>query len=72
MWSTAERQPRARACLDWTEHRSHLAGAVGAALCDHALTAGWVTRVGTSRALAVTATGRRAWQEHLGVSTDGL
>lgn len=45
---------------------------MGAALCDHAFTAGWVTRVGTSRALAVTATGRRAWQEHLGVSTDGL
>lgn len=69
---SGSRRPLVRACLDWTERRPHLAGAVGAALCDHALTAGWVTRVGTSRALAVTATGRRAWQGHLGVSTDGL
>lgn len=61
------RRPLVRACLDWTERRPHLAGAVGAALCGHALTAGWVTRIGTTRALAITATGHRAWHDHLGV-----
>ncbi|MCG0062424.1 winged helix-turn-helix domain-containing protein, partial [Streptomyces tricolor] len=29
------RRPLARACLDWTERRPHLAGAAGAALCRH-------------------------------------
>jgi hypothetical protein len=30
----ASRRPLARACLDWTERRPHLAGALGAALLD--------------------------------------
>ncbi|MFI8763756.1 ArsR/SmtB family transcription factor [Streptomyces sp. NPDC053792] len=66
------RRPLVRACLDWTERRPHLAGAVGAALSGHALTAGWVTRIGTTRALAVTAAGRRAFQDHLGLSPADL
>ncbi|KQX56924.1 MULTISPECIES: winged helix-turn-helix domain-containing protein [unclassified Streptomyces] len=66
------RRPLVRACLDWTERRPHLAGAVGAALCGHALTAGWVTRIGTTRALSVTDAGRRAFHEHLGLPPAGL
>ncbi|WP_405000580.1 hypothetical protein [Kitasatospora cathayae] len=61
-----------RACLDWTERRPHLGGAAGAALCAHALTAGWLTRVDTGRALAVTEAGRQAWQEHLGLAAQDL
>ncbi|MEU8972010.1 winged helix-turn-helix domain-containing protein [Streptomyces monashensis] len=64
---SGSRRPLVRACLDWTERRPHLAGAVGAALCGHALTVGWVTRIGTSRALTVTAAGRRAFHDHLGL-----
>ncbi|MFI6824788.1 ArsR/SmtB family transcription factor [Micromonospora sp. NPDC050187] len=59
------RRAPVRSCLDWTERRPHLAGAVGAALCRHALDAGWVVRIGTGRAVAVTAEGRRAFREHL-------
>lgn len=33
---TGIRRPSVRSCLDWTERRPHLAGAVGAALCRHA------------------------------------
>ncbi|MFE5710811.1 ArsR/SmtB family transcription factor [Streptomyces sp. NPDC056501] len=62
---SGSRRPLVRACLDWTERRPHLAGAVGAALCDHALTAGWATRIGKTRALALTAAGRRALHTHL-------
>ncbi|MFE3942587.1 ArsR/SmtB family transcription factor [Streptomyces sp. NPDC059118] len=69
---TGSRRPLVRACLDWTERRPHLAGAVGAALCSHALATGWVTRIGTTRALAVTATGRRAWHDHLGLPPTDL
>ncbi|MFF9723614.1 ArsR/SmtB family transcription factor [Streptomyces gardneri] len=63
---SGSRRPLVRACLDWTERRPHLAGAVGAALCDHALTTGWLVRIGTTRALTVTPAGRRAWHDHLG------
>lgn len=62
------RRPLARACLDWTERRHHLAGAAGAVLCAHAFEAGWCVRVGSSRAVRVTGAGRRAWGEVLDVS----
>ncbi len=66
--SAGSRRPSVRSCLDWTERRPHLAGAVGAALCHHAFRAGWITRVGTTRAAAVTAAGRQALGRHLGLS----
>ncbi|WJV44593.1 ArsR/SmtB family transcription factor [Streptomyces flavofungini] len=66
------RRPSVRSCLDWTERRPHLAGAVGAALCRHALDTGWISRVGTTRALVVTAPGRAALRHHLGLADDVL
>ncbi len=61
-------RPPVRSCLDWTERRPHLAGAAGAALCGHAFDSGWITRIGTGRAVALTDAGRSALQEHLGLS----
>ncbi|MDX2970878.1 ArsR/SmtB family transcription factor [Kribbella solani] len=46
-------RPAVRSCLDVTERRPHLAGAVGAALCAHALRHGWVTHLPGGRALKV-------------------
>ncbi|MFK4148352.1 ArsR/SmtB family transcription factor [Streptomyces sp. NPDC004065] len=66
------RRPLARACLDWTERRPHLAGAAGAALCRHALDAGWCVRVGTTRAVRLTPAGRQALSALLGVGTAAL
>jgi DNA-binding transcriptional ArsR family regulator len=66
--STPAKRPALRSCLDWTERRPHLAGAVGAALCRHALDTSWIKRVGTSRAVVVTPTGRRMFGERLGLS----
>jgi hypothetical protein len=51
----------ARQCLDWTERRPHVAGALGAALMQHFLTEGWLARLRESRALRVTQKGRRAF-----------
>ncbi|GAA4978720.1 ArsR/SmtB family transcription factor [Actinopolymorpha pittospori] len=51
------RRPLVRDCLDWTERRPHLAGAVGAALADRLFTLGWIVRVGTARAVRITAEG---------------
>jgi DNA-binding transcriptional ArsR family regulator len=47
-------RPAVRSCLDVTERRPHIAGAVGAALCSHALREGWVTHIPGGRALKVT------------------
>ncbi|MEU1403893.1 winged helix-turn-helix domain-containing protein [Streptomyces sp. NPDC005728] len=66
------RRPLARACLDWTERRPHLAGAAGAALCRYALDAGWCVRIGSERAVKVTPSGSRALSELLGIETAGL
>jgi DNA-binding transcriptional ArsR family regulator len=46
-------RPPLRSCLDVTERRPHLAGAVGAALCSHALREGWVSHIPGGRALKV-------------------
>ncbi len=64
------RRPPVRSCLDWTERRPHLAGTVGAAVCRHAFDSGWITRIGTSRAVALTDTGQRALRDHLGLSDE--
>jgi DNA-binding transcriptional ArsR family regulator len=66
------RRPLARACLDWTERRPHLAGVAGAALCGHALETGWCVRIGSERAVKVTAAGERALFELLGVEATAL
>ncbi|MER7488227.1 winged helix-turn-helix domain-containing protein [Streptomyces sp. NPDC126497] len=66
------RRPLARACLDWTERRPHLAGAAGAALCRHALEAGWCVRIGSERAVKVTEAGERALSELLGIGAGAL
>jgi DNA-binding transcriptional ArsR family regulator len=66
------RRPAVRSCLDWTERRPHLAGAVGAALCRHAFDAGWITRGRAPRAVAVTPAGRQALHRHLGLPAEVL
>ncbi|MEU6984422.1 winged helix-turn-helix domain-containing protein [Streptomyces sp. NPDC046324] len=61
------RRPVARGCLDWTERKPHLAGVAGAALCRHALDAGWCVRIGSERAVKVTPEGERALRRALGI-----
>jgi DNA-binding transcriptional ArsR family regulator len=47
------------ACLDWSERRPHLGGALGAALLELALKKRWVSQDLDSRALRMTSAGRR-------------
>ena len=54
-----ERRPLARRCLDWTERRPHLAGALGSAILDRFLARRWVART-DSRALRITSHGTAA------------
>ena len=53
------RRPLLRPCLDWTERRPHLAGALGRALADRLLDLGWVRRSTHSRAIVITAPGQQ-------------
>lgn len=64
----AAARPMARACLDWTERRPHLAGSAGAALCEQAFARNWVERIGTGRALRLTGKGRRDLDILLGLT----
>jgi DNA-binding transcriptional ArsR family regulator len=58
----ALRRRFAYACLDWSERRPHVGGALGAALLKIALQRRWVTQDLDSRALGVTRLGRRELQ----------
>jgi hypothetical protein len=61
------RRAFALACLDWTERRSHLAGALGAELCDRLFELGWVERSGSDRGVGLTEAGSAALREVLEV-----
>lgn len=54
-------------CLDWSERRDHLAGALAQALREHFESQGWLRRRAGERALLVTPAGRRALREWVGV-----
>jgi DNA-binding transcriptional ArsR family regulator len=49
----------ALACQDWTERRSHLAGALGAALCDRFIELAWIRRRPGGRSVILTEEGAR-------------
>lgn len=66
------RRPLARPCLDWTERRTHLGGAAGALLCRRLRELGWIQRVGTGRAVRLTAAGESGLHELLGIATSEL
>lgn len=55
------------ACLDWSERRPHIGGALGAALLGVALKRKWVVQDLDSRALEVTSYGRREMTARFGV-----
>jgi DNA-binding transcriptional ArsR family regulator len=52
------RRPLVRLCLDWSERRPHVAGALGAALAARLFALGWIERRAANRSVAVTALGR--------------
>lgn len=54
------RRPACRACLDWSERRNHLAGAVGALLLQRLIDLRWAKTVRGSRVVHVSVEGERA------------
>ena len=66
----ALRRRFAFACLDWSERRPHLGGALGKALLDVALNRNWVRQDLDSRALSLTRLGRREMQSRFGLASE--
>lgn len=66
------RRPLARPCLDWTERRTHLGGTAGAQICRRLLELGWIARVGSGRAVRVTADGETALRTLLAIDLSAL
>jgi DNA-binding transcriptional ArsR family regulator len=62
------RRPLARLCLDWSERRPHVGGALGGALADRLFSLGWVARRSANRSVEVTAPGRVRLAEDFGVA----
>jgi len=59
----ASRRVFAPDCLDWTERRAHLGGALGAAVTEVLFERGWYRRMTTPRAVTVTEAGRKGLTE---------
>ncbi|MGH8279783.1 MAG: ArsR/SmtB family transcription factor [Gammaproteobacteria bacterium] len=66
-FARTRRRRFAYACLDWSERRPHLGGALGAALMQLAVSRRWVARELDSRALRVTAAGGVQLRKQFGV-----
>lgn len=66
--ATRSRRTFARKCLDWSERRFHLGGALGAAALTRFFELGWVARVPQGRILRVTHTGQAELRRLLKIS----
>ena len=60
------------ACLDWTERRTHLAGALGVAITGSLLQRRWLTESATARALEVTERGEQGLRQAFDLDIEQL
>ena len=61
------RRSFARRCLDWTERKPHLAGALGATLFSRLVALEWVARLPRTRAVRITHRGARELENRFGI-----
>lgn len=61
------RRHLARTCLDWSERKPHLAGALGSALFERMLALDWLRKTRNSRALVLTSIGRQGLLEQFNI-----
>jgi DNA-binding transcriptional ArsR family regulator len=58
----------ARQCLDWSERRPHISGALGAAIADTFFKRGWAEKLRRSRTVRLTDSGRRTLSRDFGAT----
>ncbi|MGZ6779579.1 MAG: ArsR/SmtB family transcription factor [Mycobacterium sp.] len=64
-------RPLVRYCVDWTEQRHHLSGALGRAVLDRFVSSDWVRRSPRGRAVTVTGPGQTALADAFGIDWSG-
>jgi DNA-binding transcriptional ArsR family regulator len=64
----AGRRPICKACLDWSERRSHLAGSLGSAMLQAIYAKGWARRLDGGRVVAFNAGGLAAFERTFAVA----
>ena len=67
---SVQRRPLCKGCLDWSVRRSHLAGALGAALLQRFYALGWARREPGTRIVSFSARGLEAFREIFGVAVE--
>jgi DNA-binding transcriptional ArsR family regulator len=65
-----QRRTLVRPCLDWSEQKWHVAGALGAALAGRLFELGWLRRRDANRSVEVTRLGRSRLRAEFGVELD--
>ena len=68
--ASASRRPFVRYCVDWSEQRHHLAGALGAAVQDRLVGLGWIRRQPLGRAVWLTPVGASGLEQTFGFAPD--
>ena len=68
--AAASRRPFVRYCVDWSEQRHHLAGALGAALHGRFVERDWIRPQPQGRAVWLTPTGARGLEDAFGFAPD--
>ena len=68
--SLPRRRKLAYPCIDWSERRPHLAGALGSALLKLGIDRQWLRRSLEDRALIVTPKGRRELHDAFGIALE--
>ncbi|HEY0677924.1 MAG TPA: helix-turn-helix domain-containing protein, partial [Chitinophagaceae bacterium] len=63
-----QRRSFAYPCLDWSERKHHLAGALGAAMLKKLVETDWIRKVSGTRQLILTAKGEKGLSESLRLS----
>jgi DNA-binding transcriptional ArsR family regulator len=70
--SGRRKEPPASACLDWTERRHHLGGALGVALISRLTELRWIVTNPDSRAIRVTGAGALGLERELGIAIPAI
>ncbi|RAL20652.1 ArsR/SmtB family transcription factor [Thermoflavimicrobium daqui] len=65
-----KRRSFARCCLDWSERRHHLAGALGQAILEHLFNLKWIVRLSNTRAVKVTSLGIKEFKQVLSMDLE--